>query len=298
MDSTTSAPRKRRFGDRYDGYRVKNLDLPFYLIPNIMRSRVDSQIFFDQQVNIDPLERYLRRKRNEGMTNLRLIHIILAATVRVFALRPRINRFVAGKKIYAHNNLRFSMTIKRSMSDNGEETNILPLFEKTDTLFDVVEKFEKALAESKNKEQNGENKTDQMERLLGHIPTSFKTIVVFTMRNLDKIGFMPKAVYRASPFHSSAFITDVGSFGIDPIYHHLYEFGTTSCFIAVGRRQTVPYLRKDGTLGERRILNLRFVLDERICDGFYYGGSIKLFYRLLKNPESLEIPPTEIPDDL
>lgn len=290
--------RKRRFGDRYDGYRVRTLDLPFWIIPNIMRSRMDSQILFEEAIDITELERYVRAKRSEDMPDLRLLHVVVAAMVRVFALRPQLNRFVAGKKIYAHNNFRLSCTVKRSLTDDGEETEILPVFQPTDTLADVVATFNKAWLDAVNEETKGDNQSDVVNRAVAHIPTWMKTIVVFVLRNLDKVGLMPKFIYHASPFHSSAYLTDVGSIGIDSVYHHLYEFGTTSCFLAMGKKMHQTYLKDDGTVGKRKIINFRFVLDERICDGHYYAASIKMFRRLIKHPELLEVPPESIPDEI
>lgn len=287
--------RKRRLGDRHDGYRVRNLDLPFYIIPNIMRSRLDSQIFFNIPIDIENLEKYVHKKRSEDIPNLRIIHVAMAAALRMFATRPQLNRFVAGKKIYAHNNISFSMTVKRALTDEGSETEICPVFEPTDTIFEVVEKFnsevEKAFAEE-------ESDTDKINRLVGMTPTCIKTFIVFVLRNLDKIGLMPKFITKASPFHASAYITDIGSLGIDSVYHHLYEFGTVSCFMAMGKKQYLPCIKSDGTLGQKKIINFRFVLDERITDGHYYAASIRQFTRFMKHPELLEIPPENIPEDL
>ena len=290
--------RKRRWGDRYDGYRVRDLDLPFRIIPNIMPTRTGSQIFFEETINISELERYVRRKRATDIPNLRLMHVVLAAMLRIIVQRPRLNRFIAGQKIYAHNNIRFSMSIKRSMTDDGEETEILPVFEPTDTLKEVVERFEAALTDTLNTETD-ETSTDAVNRALGFIPTWMKRLVIWgIINNLDKIGKMPKFIYRASPFHSTAYITDVGSLGIDSIYHHLYDFGTTSIFLAIGKKMNEAYVKPDGTLGERRVIHFRFVLDERICDGHYYATSIKQFRKYIRHPELLEVPPEVIPDEI
>ncbi len=290
--------RKRRLGDRYDGYRVRKMDLPFWIIPNIMRTRTDSQVFFEETIDITDLEKYVREKRKTDMPELRLMHVVLAAMVRMFALRPRINRFVAGKKIYAHNNIRASMTIKRNLTDDGEETEVMPVFEPTDTLQDVVDRFNHEWKEAVAEETKADNKTDIVVRALAFIPTWLKTFVVFVLRNLDKVGLMPKFIYHASPFHSSFYITDVGSIGIDSIFHHLYEFGTTSCFIALGKKKTQYELQADGTVAKRKVLTFRFVLDERICDGHYYAATIRYFKRYMKHPELLEIPPESIPDEI
>jgi len=290
--------RKRRFGDRYDGYRVRNMDLPFYIIPNIMRSRLDSQIFFEETIDITELEKYVRAKRADDIPDLRLMHVILAAAIRMFAIRPRLNRFVAGKKIYAHNNLRVSMTVKRTITDDGEETEIMPVFSPYDTLADVVERFNREWKAAVSEDTKEDNSTDNVIRAIGFIPTWLKSFVVWALRNLDKVGLMPKAIYRASPFHSSFYITDVGSLGIDSIYHHLYEFGTTSCFVALGKKNTENYIDDEGKVQKRKTITFRFVLDERICDGHYYAVSIRQFRRYIKHPELLELPPEHIPDEI
>ncbi len=287
--------RKRRWGDRYDGYRVRDLDLPFHIIPVIMRNRCDSEVFFEEKVDIAPLEEFVRKKRKEDLPNLHTMHVILAAMVRVYALRPRINRFVAGKKIFAHNNIRFGMTVKRSLSLDGEETEVLPVFNPTDTLQDVMETFNGELETAFDSEAN---QSDSVNRFFSYIPTWLKSFVVMVLRNLDKFGKLPKFIYRASPFHTSCYLTNVGSLGIDSVYHHLYEFGTNSCFLAIGKKLTEYSVNAKGETEKKKVMNFRFVVDERICDGFYYANAIKLFCKYLKHPELLELPPEELPDEI
>ena len=101
---------------------------------------------------------------------------------------------------------------------------------------------------------------------------------------------MPKVINRVSPFHSSVFVTNVGSIGLSPIYHHLYEFGTTSVFMAIGRKEVVNELQRDGSVKSRHVINMRFVLDERICDGYYFAsaasGYFTSYYRRSFNYDS------------
>ena len=290
--------RKRRFGDRYDGYRVRELDLPFHLIPVIMRNRCDSEVFFEEIIDIAPLEEFVRQKRRTDMPNLHYLHVVLAAMVRVYALRPRINRFVAGKKIFAHNNIRFAMTVKRTLAIDGEETEMIPEFQPTDTLQDVVKTFNKVHEDALRAETKEQNASDAYTRWFSYIPTWLKSFVVMVLRNLDKFGKMPKFIYRASPFHSSAYVTDVGSLGIDSVYHHLYEFGTTSLFLAMGKKNTQTVMNSNGEIEKQKTLTFRFVVDERICDGYYYASAIKLFRKYLKNPALLELPPEELPNEI
>ncbi len=285
---------KRCFGDRYDGYRIRKLDPIMQLIPAIMRTRIDSQVYFDYKLDVTELEKFVREHRKTDIPDLRMLHIFMAAMVRLMAQFPRLNRFISGKKVYARNCYSISIACKRSLSNNDEETTVTPRFEPDSTLYDVAAKLESVLKNDVYESRVEGNKTDAVARVLGAVPTFIKAGVVDLMRNLDKIGLMPKVIYNASPFHSSMFITDLGSCGIGPIYHHLYEFGTCSVFVAMGKKESEYYVDANGDVKLRRYINVKVVADERICDGFYYASAMKEFTRLLRHPEKLLNPPDEV----
>lgn len=287
---------KRRIGDRKDGRRLRHTQSVFAVMPHLMKNRSDAQVFFDEYVEIGELEKYVRRMRKEkDMPMFSLYHVIVAAAVRMFVLRPRLNRFVMNGKIYARNHLCASMTVKKELNQNGEEICIKPYFEKTDTVFDVYRKMNETIENEVR--QDGENSTDIAAGILNRCPAwivrAFVNFIIF----VDHRGWMNDFINKISPFHTSFWITDVGSIGIDSIYHHIYDFGTTSAFLALGRKQQVPVAASDGTVTVKKMVKLRLVLDERICDGQYYAESFRSFRRLLKHPELLEVPPTEFPVD-
>lgn len=286
--------RKRRFGDRPDGYKLRNIPAFFTVIPHIMRSRVDSQVFFEETIDIDDLEKYIRQKRKEDIPNLSMLHLIIAASLRMFVEKPGLNRFVGGKRLYARNTYRVSLAVKQNLTDDGEETTITPEFEATDTLADITRIVNENIVSVKNAEGGD---TAAFAKALKFIPCWMVNLIIVLARNLDKRGLLPKFIYKASPFHSSFFITDVGSIGIGSIYHHLYEFGTTSAFIALGKKKTSLIANEDGTFSKKKTVNIKFVLDERVCDGFYYASALKSFMRYIKKPELLEVAPTNIPVD-
>ncbi len=289
--------RKRRLGDRYDGFRVKAMDPTFVIIPQIMRTRLDSQIFFEEQIDITGLRKFIVENR-EDIPGLSMYHLFVAAILRTIVDRPRINRFVSGRKIYSRSYLRASLTIKKSMDEDGEEGQLTPEFSPNVTLRDVVEKFNEALAETKAEEEKSRgNDTDITIRILSALPGFVIKFVVWLLRNLDAVGLMPKIINRVSPFHSSVFITNVGSIGLNPVYHHLYEFGTTSVFMAIGKKEIVNEIDRDGKVNTRHVINTRFVLDERICDGYYFASAVKQFKYYIKHPELLLTPPETISED-
>ena len=289
--------RKRRFGDRKDGWRLRHTQSVFAVMPHLMKTRNDAQVYFDEEIDIEELEKYVRNMRKaQNMPAFSMYHVFIAATVRMFVMRPRLNRFIMNGKTYARNRLTSSMTAKRSMSKDAEEATIKPHFEKTDTVFDVYRRVNEAM-EKEVKTTETENSTDIAARILNTLPAwlvrAFVNFIIF----VDHRGWLNDFINQISPFHTSFYITDVGSIGIQPIYHHLYNFGTTSVFIALGKKSIVPVVQADGSIVPKKVVRIKLVLDERICDGHYYAESFRMFRRLLKHPEMLEVPPTEFPDD-
>jgi len=272
------------FGKRKDGKELKKVDALFRVIPNIMMERDDSQVFFNQDVPITALNEYIEKKAAEGI-KVTLLDVIFAGIVRTIAQRPKLNRFAINGRVYARNDITICMTIKKSLTDDGEETNLKVYFDGTENLFEVRDKLQKEIAD--NKVVEAENGTDKIVKILSNMPTGLLKFAVKVLKFLDKRGHLPKALIHVSPFHTSAFVTNVGSLGIDSIYHHLYNFGTTSMFFAIGKKKK-SYVFEDEEMKEERCINLAFVGDERICDGYYYAYSFRTLVKYLRNPELLE----------
>lgn len=234
---------------------------------------------------ITEIEKFVREHAATDIPGLKTYHVVIAAMIRLISQRPYLNRFVMGSKIYARNHISISMALKRSMSDDSETTTIKPIFKHDDILKDVVEKFNEAV--EANKKVVKENQTDFVAKLIGNLPGIFVKFVVGTLANLDKVGLMPKVINKVSPFHTSLFITNLGSIGINPIYHHIYEFGTTSVFVALGKKYTEREIDEEGNVVRRRYVDLKVVADERICDGYYYALSMRMLAKIFRNPEVL-----------
>lgn len=275
------------FGHRSDGRKIKTLPAFFKVIPSVMLERNDSQILYKQDIPIKYLDEYIDNKAKDGI-KIAYMHIIYAAIVRVIAERPRLNRFVMNGTTYARNKIYVSLAIKKNLTDDGVETTTKIEYQGTETIFDIKQKLDAIIEQNKEVEAN--NETDKLAKTLGLIPTGLIRVAVKFLKFLDRHGLLPKAIIKASPFHTSVFLTNVGSLGIDTIYHHLYNFGTTSMFFSMGKKKK-SFIYEDEEIKEEKCITLAFVGDERICDGFYYANSFKSLFRYLKKPELLETAP-------
>ncbi len=287
---------RRRLTDRYDGRRIRSLGAFYAIIPFIMRSRADSQNYFEDKIEISRTEAYLRRKRKEGAGDINFLHIMIAAMVRTMSQKPALNRFIAGQRIYARNEILASLAIKKELRPDSPETTIKFAFKANDTIAEIAERINKAISENKKPETS--NDTDKTARLFMLCPAILVRFLVWLVRASDFIGIMPGILSRVSPFHTSFFITDLGSLGIQPVYHHLYEFGTTSIFIAFGSKVKEKAFDANNDIIEKKYVNLKIVTDERIVDGHYYASAFKLYKTLIQHPERLEFPPDKIETDI
>lgn len=278
------------FGRRADGHKVKNASLLFRVVPHIMNTRADSQVYFAQDIPIKGMDEYINKKAEEGI-KLSYMHIVYAAIVKTIAAKPELNRFIVNSIPYERDGIWMSLMIKKSMSDEGEETLIKLRFDGTESLFEIKEKLETAIAENKSEET--ENSTEKFVKKLEKMPNLLLKIAICLIKFLDRYGLLPKSLIELSPFHTSAFLTNVGSLGIDAIYHHIYNFGTTSMFFAMGKKKK-DYVPEDDEIVEEKCLSTAFVGDERICDGYYFANAFKQLVKYIKKPELMENKNSEV----
>lgn len=287
-------PRKRRFGDRRDGRRVRTLAPYFCISPYIMVERNDASNFIRDSFDIAAVERYVKEKKEQGYRNFGIMHVLIAAYVRLCARRPRLNRFMNGQKVYFRPEIIVNLAVKPEMSENSTDTVIKMHFQPGDTATEVYENIMSTLNEALSAE---ENPFDAVARILTYIPGVVKKFVVWLLKLLDYFGLLPKGLTDVSPFHGSMFITSMGSLGIPPIYHHLYNFGNVPVFLSFGKKETRYITQPDGSAKKQRYIDYALVVDERICDGYYYATALKMFKKILENPWVLDEELTEITED-
>ncbi len=292
MSGTTA---KRRFGDRRDGRRLRTLSPIQFLTSFIMPTRNDASNNFAGAVEVTDADRWLRAKRKDGYQGLGILHLFIASYIRVIAQFPALNRFVAGQHVYARNNIVINMMVRRGYTSESGSTCAKVVFEPTDTIYDVYRKMNEAVDEIRASDDSG---TERVAGILLKIPGLFLKFVVFILRCLDYFGILPRGIVDVSPFHGSLIITDLGSLGIPPIYHHLYNFGNLPVFLSLGAKRHAMELDRSGTAVERKYIDYKIVCDERIMDGYEYSAAFKYMKYYLKNPHELEVPPEKVAEDI
>jgi len=286
------------WGDRGDGRKIRTLAPMAQITAYFQVERNTCSNLFEESFEITHIDRYIRQKRREGYTDFGLTHVLLAAYVRGIARYPQLNRFISGQKVYSRGtDIQYCMVIKKTMSVDSPDTSIKVHLHPGDTAIDVYNKLNAAV-ESVKATQELDSSLDSLIMALNLIPSVVLKFLVWLLKLLDYFGLLPGFLLELSPFHGSLFFTSMGSLGIPPIYHHLYDFGNLPCFGAFGCKRRALEVQEDGSIVQRKYVDMKFVLDERIVDGFYYATFFKYYRRLLAHPEVLDNPPEEIVKDI
>ena len=276
---------------RNDGTLVTDLEPMTRLMPYIMRGRNESAVFIRKSVDITNIQAYIRQQRKEGR-RITLFNIFVTALLHTLHARPRLNRFVAGRRIYQHNCKDVSYVVKRSFTDDASESVARIVLKENDNLFTVTDAMLEDIRALKE-EEDPDKADDKLMSLLARLPRWANRFAVAFVRWLDFHGLLSEDFQQDIPLYSSIFVSHIGSLGAEAPFHHLYELGTTSIFITIGKVYDKPTKTSDGGVEWRKAVDFNFTLDERICDGYYLVKSLRLLEELLQNPALLEMSPLE-----
>lgn len=273
---------------RSDGIRIRTADPMLQVMPYLMRNRNESVVYYKDTIDIENMQRYIREKRGEG-TRITLFNIIITALLHLIFQRPHLNRFIAGRRLYAHDSFDVLYVVKTSLGDDSNESVARVSFNENDNIFTVTKAMKDIIDQIKaNETEKGD---DKLIRLTTACPRWMIRSFAGLLRWADFHGFLPRSLTKLIPMYSSCFVSHLGSIGGGAPFHHLYEFGTISIFITIGKVYEKPFKGTDNSVEWRKVVDLAFSIDERICDGYYLIKSLKLFNQLVQSPGALELSP-------
>ena len=278
---------------RPDGIKLKHTDPMYQIAVHVMPKRCDAMNAITLDIPYEPIREYVRAKKKEGIAMSNMT-VILAGLVRLTAEYPAINRFVMNKRVYSREKITVSMVVagyKKGDGTANEGTMSKITFEPTDTIFQMNEKIEQYVAHNRV----GDTNSERLIHAVTRIPGSIRGIANLA-RWADKHNLLPGAVIDASPFHASMLFTNLASIRTNHIYHHIYDFGTTSMSFAMGNPRYVPK-QKGGEVVFEHCIPIGMMMDDRIVSGHYFAESFHRLKQLYANPRLLEEGlPAPIPD--
>ena len=283
-------PKKRR-GDRFDATLLRDIDALHWFMPYLYPNRADNEAFIKEEFDLTNLEAFLAKK-NEGRTKDKytIFHAIAAALVKTVTLRPKMNRFIQGRRLYQRDELSLAFVVKKEFNDESHEALAFIKFPEDTTIDSLHERIMAEIHECRSDKLD--NSTQGME-LFTKLPRCVMRVVMWVLHRLDFYGKVPYDLIKADPNYSSVFITNLGSIKLNAAYHHLTNWGTNSLFVVIGEKGVKPVFQPDGSYEMHSVLGVGITLDERIADGYYYAKTIRLIKHLIEHPELLDRPANE-----
>lgn len=278
---------KKRWGDRPDGRRVRDVDALHALIPFLMPNRCDAEVFLRESIDVTALKAYLAEKNAQQDFKTTIFHAVVTAAAKTIYHRPLLNRFIVGKHFYDRNVITLCFMAKKQFADHAEEVQMILEAKPEDTLTGISRHIAGDVHQARTAKKEEEDHTIEG---LSHLPRWLMGILMAGFRFLEKHGWLPASLCKIDPNHTTVMLSNLGSIRCGAAYHHLNNFGTGSFFITIGYIEPRPTLMPDGTLQMRDTMDLCFTVDERVADGFYFARSIQLLKKYLTDPALLDRP--------
>lgn len=279
---------------RRDGRLVSNLDPMHVIMPLIYPGRCDNEAYISERIDLTRINEYLEKKNSEAeadeegrVFNYTLFHLIVAAILKTIMLRPKLNYFIANKRLYERNEITGAFIVKKAFSDSGAEALAILKAEAADNIDSIYGKIKRQVYSCRSDALDGSSAAMD---IVCRLPFFLVRFVAWVCRRLDVRGKVPQAIISSDPYYASVVFSNLGSIRLRSGYHHLTNWGTNSLFCIVGEKKWRPFFEKDGSFTMRDSVDLGITVDERLADGYYYSKSIRLLKKLLENPELLERP--------
>jgi hypothetical protein len=271
---------------RSDGSFVKRAPTLRRLMPFLMPTRNEAAVYFEQQIEVGPAMALLARMNADRAPEHRvtLFQLLLIGMARTLALRPVLNRFIVGRRLYQRKRIELSFAVKKEKSDAGGLTTVKVAVDPREPLEAALGRIGEHVGEGRGPRKLASEKEMDIVTMLPRVVVRF---VMAVQRLLDYWNLLPPSMIRTDPLYASAMIANLGSVGLDSAYHHLFEYGTVPIFVTMGRIKKAVVPGEGDQPVVRDVVSLKYSLDERIADGLYCARSLDLLKEMLEVPDKL-----------
>ena len=279
----------KKFGDRKDGAKLRNIHAMHLVMPLMYPNRCDNEAFISERIDLTNVLAYMDEKNaSDPDYKYNFFQVMVTIMLKVITLRPKMNRFIANKNFYQRNEVSMSFVVKKQFADEAAEA-LAVIHAKDDSDVDSIhEDLRHQILDCKDVHKV-DSSTDSMD-FFNHMPRWLGKFLVWILTRLDIHGWIPASIIETDPYYTTCVISNLGSIKLNCGYHHLTNWGTCSVFCIIGEKSKRPVYHEDGTIEMREMLDLGLTIDERLADGYYYSKTIRLLKTLLENPELLETP--------
>jgi hypothetical protein len=265
---------------RSDGDLVKKLPATRRIMPLIMRRRNESAVYFEQKIDPRAGQAFLDEFRDKTGLRATWTHLMLFAMVQALHKWPRMNRFVAGGRLWQRRGIWISFSAKKKKDHKSAVVVLKRRFDPDQSFEELVRFVEGDKEEGRSSKKS---RTDKELGLLFSLPLFVTKRIAWLLMWADHAGLLPRSFVDGDPMYGSIFLANLGSIQMDAAHHHLYEYGNISIFaVAGGARDEV--VAADGEARVEPRITFKYTFDERIEDGLYCASALEDLRRILEHP--------------
>jgi len=272
-------------GDRRDAKRVRDLTGMAQILIDLKPKRCDSDVYLNQKFDVTNLVEFVEKNKKEG-NDITYFHAFVTALGKVMYNRPKLNRFVANRHIYEHNELIISFVAKISFDDKSEEMMLMVPIEKNDNVLTISKKIKEMVDNIRNKKSINKEGANSAIDILGKLPNIIRVPLVGIFKWMDQRDMLPKDLIKDNLYYSSLIVSNLGAIKCGAIYHNITNFGTSSGLATMGEIKDELVII-NGKKEVRKLVEFGVNLDERIADGYYMAKALQLLQHFFNNPELL-----------
>ncbi len=272
---------------RNDATLVTDIKIFNRMFPYLMPKRSESLIYYKMEIEMTNALNFIKQKNRDcGEKKFRLFDVVLASLARTFVMRPALNRFIANSEYWQRDEISFNFVVKKDLTEQAPERNAIVKFQPEMTFEEISEIIRNAIDEARHSDESADETTI---KYFLKLPKPLLRFAVHRLKRLDEKGRYPRSLREVDGLHVSAYVANLGSINIaNPPMHHLYEWGTTSVFITMGKMHRKRLLDDQDNELIKNTLELMITIDERIAEGFYFMKAMKEMQTFLENPQLLE----------
>lgn len=267
---------------RHDGDLVRDATPMRRIMPYLMRGRNEAIVYNDTVFDIEQTRDWLKAYNRAHDTRATIFHLLSYALGQMLFVRPALNRFVSGGRIYQRRGVQLSFVVKKEMKDDGDSTTVKLEIVRNEPFASYAGRLAAAIHEA----QSTVRAVDKETALIMLLPGPAVRMLVGFARLLDHWNLFPRFMTASDPMYASIFLANLGSVGVSDAYHHLFEYGTVSMFGAVSAPRRTTFIDGDGVVVKAG-LAVRWSFDERINDAFYAAKALDVVRRIVETPERL-----------
>ena len=256
----------RKFGDRRDAKLCRDITGMAQICIDLKPKRSLGELYVNQKYDVTNLVEYINKykKIRDEENKITYFHAFVTAVAKVIYNRPLLNRFVANRHVYEHNDVSLSFVMKTEFNDKSEEIMVITPVEKDDNVFTVSDKIRSKVNKVRKKGDTGKGANEAIQ-IIGKLPNLIRVPIVGLFKFLDQKGLLPGFLVEDNLYYSSMVLSNIGTLKCGGIYHNVTDFGTCSGLITMGeiKEEVVKEEKKEKPKKETSKVSLQEI-DDRL----------------------------------